>query len=424
MLTSAVLIGCVLAGQAAVAADDDPGLEVRRLVRQLNATRLAQREAAEEQLLELGPRVLDLLPQPTDRTPAEVAQRLGRVRRKLQLAAAEAVAEPSLITLSGDALPLSKVLAALEAQSGNKIVDFRKRRGQPVADPKLKLAFDKTPFWEALDKVLDQAELIVYPFGDERTISLIGRGDAPAPGAAAASYGGPFRFEPIRIVAIRDLRNPDGQSLRLVLSVAWEPRLKPISLKQRMADLKAIDESGNPLAVDDRLAQLEVPAGNETSVELTIPFKLPSREVKQISSLKGKLHVMLPGKVETFRFDNLTTAKNVEKRFGGVAVTLEQVRQNGSIWEVRVLVRFDEAGQALESHRGWIYNNEAYLGGPDGKPIPYDSLDATGRGKNQAGIAYGFVLDGPPDKHKFVYKTPGVIVATGFDYEIKNVKLP
>ncbi len=443
MLTSVLLTGCLLMGQAALpSVDDDLKLEVRRLVRQLNATRLAQREAAEGQLLKLGPRALELLPPVSDRTPAEVAQRLGRIRRKLQLAAAEAVAKASLVTLSGDAMPLSKVLAALEEQSGNKIVDFRKRFRQQVTDPNLKVDFNRTPFWEALDQVLDQAELTVYSFGDERAINLIGREDAPLPGvptanrADSASYGGPFRFEPIRVVAIRDLRRPfgggassptdgrDGQSLRLVLSVAWEPRLKPISLKQRMADLKVIDENGNPLAVDDSQAELEVPAGDETSVQLTIPLKLPPREVKQIASLKGKLMVMLPGKVETFSFGELTTAKNVEKRTAGVTVTLEQVRRNGSIWEFRVRVRFDEAGQALESHRGWIYNNEAYLEGPDGKPIPYDSLDATGRGRNEVGVAYGFVLDGPPDKHKFVYKTPGVIMAAGFDYEIKNVRLP
>ena len=87
-------------------------------------------------------------------------------------------------------------------------------------------------------------------------------------------------------------------------------------------------------------------------------------------------------------------------------------------------VRFDEAGQALESHRGWILGNDAYLEDPDGKPIAFDNLELTGQSKNEIGIAYGFVLDGTVEKHKFVYKTPGVIVATGFDYEIKNVKLP
>lgn len=424
MLTSVLLIGCVLAGQAAAVADDDLRLEVRRLVRQLNAPRLAQREAAEEELLKLGPGVLDLLPTVTDRTPAEVKQRLGRIRQKLQLAAAQAATRPSLITLSGDALPLSKVLAALEKQSGNRIVDFRKRFGQEVTDPKLTVHFDKVPFWKALHQILVQADLMLYPFGEERAITLVARGDAQLPRADTASYGGPFRFEPLRIIAIRDFRQRDGESLRLTLSVAWEPRLKPISLRQRMADLKATDENGDPLAVDESQAELEVPAGNDTSVELTLPLKLPPREVKRIASLKGKLLAIVPGKVETFTFDKLMDAKNVEKRIAGVTVTLEQARKNGAIWEVRMRVRFDEAGVALESHRNWVFNNEAYLEGPDGKPIPYDALETTRQTENEVGIAYGFVLETPPEKHKFVYKTPGVIMAMGFDYEIKDVKLP
>jgi hypothetical protein len=424
MLTSALLVGWMLAGQAAPAADDDLRLEVRRLVRQLDATQLVQREAAEEELLKLGPRVLELLPPVTDRASAEVKQRLGRIRQKLQRAAAEAATRPSLITLRGKAVPLSKVLAVLQEQSGNKIVDFRQRFGQEVTDPQLNVEFDRKPFWEALAQVLDQAKLSVYNFGESGAISLVGRDEAEPPQATAASYGGPFRFQPVRLVAIRDLRDPKGQSLRLVLSVAWEPRLKPISLKQRMADLKVVDENGNPLAVDDTQAELEVPAGRGTSVELTLPLKLPPRDVHEIASLKGKLTACLPGKIETFRFGALTTAKNVEERIAGATVTLEQVRQNGSIWEVRMRVRFDEAGQALESHRGWILNNEAYLEDPDGKPVAYDNLEITGQSESEIGLAYGFVLDRAPQKYHFVYKTPGVIVATGVDYEIKNLKLP
>ena len=40
---------------------------VRRLVRQLDAPQLAQRDAAEQELIKLGPDVLDLLPTPTSR---------------------------------------------------------------------------------------------------------------------------------------------------------------------------------------------------------------------------------------------------------------------------------------------------------------------------------------------------------------------
>lgn len=424
MLGSLLLVGCVLVGQVGATAEEGLKLEVRRLVRQLNAPQLAQREAAEEMLLKLGPKILDLLPPITDRTAAEVKQRVGRVRQKLQRAAAELAVKPSRITLHADAMPLSEVLAALEKQSGNKLVDYRRRFNQQVTDPKLKVNFDDMPFWEALDRVLDQAELEVYAYGEEKAINLVARADVQRPRTQGANYGGPFRFEPIRIVAQRDFREADGQSLRLMLSVAWEPRLKPISLKQKMSDLTAVDEKGNPLAVDDSQAEFNVPTGDSTSVELILPFKLPSRDVKEIASLKGKLLAMVPGKIQTFTFGDLTTAKNVEQRLAGVTVTLDQVRKNNEVWQVLVRVRFDEAGNALASHRGWIFNNEAYLEGPDGKPLQYDGMETTRQAKNEVGIAYLFVLDGPPDKHKFVYKTPGVIVATAFEYEIKDVKLP
>lgn len=424
MWGSLLLVGCVLLGQAE-AADDDLKLEVRRLVRQLNAPQLAQREAAEEKLLTLGPAILELLPPLTDRTPAEVKQRVGRVRQKLQRLAAESAVRPSRITLRGEAISLSKVLAALEEQSANKIVDFRREFGQQVTDPKLQVDFHDTPFWEAVDRVLDQAELGVYPFGRERAINVVARGPGKLRRAGGASYAGPFRFEPVRILAQREFREPDGRSLRLTLAVAWEPRLKPVSLKHKMADLKAVDENGNPVAVYDRSVDLTVPTGNATSTELILPLKLPPRSVNEIASLKGKLFAMVPGKVQTFIFSDLLAAKNVEQRSAGVTVTLQRVRKNNAVWQVLIRVRFDEAGDALASHHGWIFDNEAYLEGPDGKPIPHDGMEETGRpAPNEVGIAYLFVLDGPLDKHKFVYKTPGVVVATGFDYEIRGVKLP
>ena len=59
-----------------------------------------------------------------------------------------------------------------------------------------------------------------------------------------------------------------------------------------------------------------------------------------------------------------------------------------------------------------------------GKPIPYDSLETTRQTEDEVGVAYLFVLDDAPSEHKFVYKTPGVIIATEFDYEIKGVRLP
>ena len=114
----------------------------------------------------------------------------------------------------------------------------------------------------------------------------------------------------------------------------------------------------------------------------------------------------------------------MEKRLAGVTVTLEQVRKNNEAWEVFVRARFDDAGDALASHRGWIFRNEAYLEGPDGKPIAYDTMETTLQTKNEVGVSYIFVLDKPPANMKFVYKTPGAILGTNVEYEIRNLDLP
>jgi len=425
MVAALTLIGGVLLGQAGPTAGDDLQLQVRRLVRQLDAPQLAERESAEKKLVELGPKVLDLLPKDAHRTSAEVAQRVARIRQQLERTMAESVGRASTVTLQGE-MTLADAAARIEAQTGNKIVLPRLRAGPDEdASPKLTLDLQNVPFWQALDQVLDQAGLSVYPYGEEKAIHVVPRSGERASRAGRADASGPFRFEPVSIQAVRDLRNPGNQSLRLTLEVSWEPRLAPVSLFQRLGDLEVGDEDGNPLAVAAEEAVSEVNViPDSTTVPLEIPLELPARDVKQIARLKGTLTVLLPGKVETFRFDDLENAEKVEKRIGGVTVMLERVRKNRSVWEVRVLVRFDEANGALESHRNWIYDNEAYLEPPEGEPIAWATFETTRQTENEVGVVYYFALDGPLTGHTLVYKTPSLILSQGFDYEIQGIPLP
>ena len=425
MIRCLLILGSLLAGQTDSPADQDMKTDVRRLVRQLDAAELAQREAAEADLLKAGPAVLDLLPQPTDRMSAEVRQRLDRVRQKLQQQAAEAAAKPSLITLHADAMPLANVLAELSRQSGNAIIDSREKAADPNAkSPAITVDFEKTPFWPALDQVLDQAGLTIYPFAENEkpAITLVptSKKKPLAARSGRICYSGPFRFEASSVTARRDLQKGNG-SLMLSVETLWEPRLRIIGLSQRLADVTATDEKGRVLPVANAQAQLEIPTSNAASaVKIDFPFQLPSRDVRRIASLKGKIQAMIPGRIETFRFDKLAGAKNVEKRIAGVTVTLEQVEKNNDVWEVRMRARFDDAGDALASHRTWIFNNEAYLEGPDGKPIAYDTYETTRQGKNEVGIAYVFSTEEPLDKLTFVYKTPGTIINSSFRLRAKE----
>jgi hypothetical protein len=418
-------MGGLLLGQIDATAGEDLELRVRRLVRQLDAPQLAERESAEQALVELGPNVLGLLPQDLEGVSAEIAQRVGRIRQKLQRAMAESAGQASDVTLHGE-MTVAEAAAKIEEQTGNKIVLRLPRAGpgEPTG-AKLTLDFDEVPFWKALDQVFDRAGLGVYAYGEEKAIYGVPRPEGQTPRTDRASYSGPLRFEVVAVEAIRDLRNPRNQSLRLTLEVSWEPRLAPVSLMQRMDDLEPVDENGNPLDVQTAQAVSEVNViPDSTAVSLELPLELPPRDVKQIARLEGTLTALLPGKVETFRFEDLEEAEDVEKRMAGVTVMLERVRKNRSVWEVRMLVRFDQAHGALESHRNWIYDNEVYLEPPDGESVVWATFETTRQTESEVGVAYYFAVDGPLTGYTLVYKTPALILSKAFDYQIQNIPLP
>ncbi len=423
-----LLIGVTLPGQAAAdAADaaDELRVEVRRLVRQLDDAQRATREEAERGLIELGPSALDLLPVSGRDTSAEVKVRLERVRKALEAAVAEAAAQPSRVTLHGERA-LSAALADLQQQTGNRIVDFRQRFGQQPGDPKLPLDFEKTPFWPAFDSLLDQAGLTLYNFsGEIAALAVVARDQNERKRAESAVYQGLFRFEVLRVQAIRELRNPANHSLRLALELTWEPRVSPILLQVPLAELRATDESGRRIDAGSQRASLEVPVENAIpAAEVQLPLVLPDRSVSKIATLQGQLSALLPGRVETFEFANLPEAKNVEQSRAGVTVIVDQVRKNVDVDEVRLTVRFDQARNALESHRNWIYNNEAYFVAPGGERFEHAGLQAFRQADNEVGVAYLCDRDGGLAGCKFVYKTPALLIQVPVAFELKDIPLP
>lgn len=420
-----VLISATVWAAAAADEGEDLGLQVRRLVRQLDDNQLVLRQAAEQELIELGPSILERLPVPGRGATAEVRVRLERIRKRLEAAASEAAARPSRVTLRG-ALPLSEALAALQQQTGNRIVDFRRRFGQQPADPVLNLDLDDAPFWPALDEVLDQAALTTYNFsGEQGALAVVGRHPDERRRAAGAVYRGLFRIEVLRVQATRELRNPTNEALRLTVELAWEPRVSPILLRIPLAELRAADEAGRPVAAGADRASLEVPIENTMpAAEVQVPLALPERRAERIASLEGQLSALLPGRVETFEFGQLAQARNVPQSRAGVTVILDQVRKNVDVDEVRLRVRFDEAGEALESHRNWIYKNEAYFLDPDGQRFEHAGLQPFRQAANEVGVVYLSDRAGGLADCTFVYRTPTMLLRVPVEFELRDIPLP
>lgn len=401
--------------------------DVNHWVRQLDAPELSRRADAETKLLNLGPKILDLLPEYGDKSPASEAQRreaVGRIRDQLERRAAEESTAAAVVTLKAKDRPLSEILAELTRQSGDKLKDVRDQMGQEVTNPKLTVDFSKTPYWQALDQTLDQAKLTVYPYAGKDELGIMASPPGAFPRGDRASYAGPLRLEATQLLAQRNLTAAGPGSLKLTVQVAWEPRLRPIVLQLPLAEVKALDDRGTAIAVENPEGELERavdPTGS--AVEFQIPLVNPPRTAQSVASIKGKLKALLPGKIETFEFAGLKDTKKVEQHRAGVTVAVDEVRQDGDAWEVRMRVRFDNAANALETFRSWIYNNEAYLNGPKGK-IPNGGFETTVQSKNEVGVAYKFDLPDGPGGLTFVYKTPAMLTSTPLPFEFKNLPLP
>jgi hypothetical protein len=402
--------------------------EVENLVHLLDADKSKVRKAAKDHLIEMGPAVLDLLPSPESQTSEETKQALIDIRRALQSAQAQAGVEASMVTLHGR-LKLSQVLAEFQKQTGNNIAPPPQPAGVPPVDPEIKVDFAKTPFWTALDQVLDQVQLSIYPYGQGEALQLVPRGPRDLPRVGRATVVGPLRIEPIRVHALRDLRSTTPAVLQVTLEVAWEPRLRPISIRQPMAAVKAVDSAGAAVVADDLQAAPEaLPRPGCSAVEMDVALAMPAPGVREFASLKGSLHIMLLGRTESFSFGDLLKGNpqkgKQEKRIAAATVELADVRKNGDAWEFNVRLRYDDAGDALESHRNWALQNKVYLKDPAGKQIEPDSMETTLRTPKEIGVGYVFALNESPEKMTFVYETAGLIATKDFAFELKGIKLP
>lgn len=417
---------------------------VDRLIDQLLADRSAERAAAREELLKKagpteasGQAVLMAMPLPSESMPPPLRRQVAEIRKTIETRIARQLIEATKVTLEVTDAPLSELLAELEKQTGNRVIDYREQFGQEQAKSPVTLNLKEQPFWAAVDQLLDQTNLGLYGYAGEDALAIVKPDESEAVRFGRASYAGPFRFEVTEVIATRSLRTPDKQSLAAMLEVAWEPRLKPIAISHPLSSVVAKSESGTRLSLTrpEEEIDIEIQPGNQTT-SLRLPFLLPTRETKVIASLAGQLEVLTPGRSAEFRFAELDQVNKPRPQAqGGVTVTLEKVRKSGAIWELHMSLKLDDAQDALASHRGWVFQNKTFLL-PASKsenetptPIDHAGFETTRQSSDEIGIAYLFDL--PAEEYPdgmanltWVYETPAAIVRFPVKYELKDIPLP
>ena len=368
----------------------------------------------------MGPDILEWLPHTSPRLSPEMKERLARVRNQLQLAYARQAVEATRVTLQGT-MSLSEALGKLQEGNGNRITGY-----QDLADVRVTINASAVPFWEALDRILDQAQLAIDPYaGVGPALHVVPRGEEQVDRFGRAYYEGPFRLEATHVTAARDLLNPSIAGLRVRLAIAWEPRTKPISISLPLDEITARDNLDRAMRADGPRGRLSAAVESDIStVEMELPFELPPRDASSIAMLQGTFDVMIPGKTETFEFGELEKSVGQPERRAGVTVTLEETRKNDEIDEISLRIEFDEASNALESHRGWILKNDAYVLDAAGKRVDYGSHRVISQGTSSVRIAYMFALDQPLTTYRFYYQTPSLIIRQPMMFELRKIDLP
>ncbi|MGH7202381.1 MAG: hypothetical protein ACREJB_17380, partial [Planctomycetaceae bacterium] len=87
---------------------------------------------------------------------------------------------------------------------------------------------------------------------------------------------------------------------------------------------------------------------------------------------------------------------------------------------VRLAVSYDAGGPAFESHRTWIYHNEAYLEDAGGESVPpAGPLRTSLEGDGAVAVEYEFrPLPSPLDQYRLVYVAPTLIVETPIAFRL------
>jgi hypothetical protein len=404
---------------------------VAQLIERLDAPKADARDAAEKALIELGPKILPLVPEAEKVKGAELKQRIGRVRTALIDARDAADIGPSRITIKAEGMRLTEVVRLLRKQSGNEITDLREQLGTEVTNPTLDLDIQDKPFFEALDLICRKAELTPNFFTGDGTIGLVaGAPDLPNEIGGGPKfktkviYAGPFRILFKNIAISRDFAG-DSSSAVAQFEIAWEPRLRPMLMALKTEDVAIKDDKDQAVepSVSDESSSVVLRPENPVA-EMNLNMIAPERAAQMLKSLKVKADITLPSSMKQFRFASMT--KPGEQKQGDISVKLESTDVEEQIWRVNVELDYPGQGAAFESYRQGLFNNRIWLQKADGSRFEHNGgQNQTAGDGGKLGFEYLFVdVPGKPADYSFVYETPSKVITIPLEFEYKDVPLP
>ena len=408
-----------------VSAEEVNQQTVEKWLDQLSTGTRSERANAQRELLEAGPRVLEWFPAIESVRDVAAREQLRRIRIELERRSAKESVQASLLTLSGE-MPLRDALREIADQSGNAL-QFGDLSPQRLAEV-VSTDFQSVPFWQVMTSLAERAEFHWKRAKFERELVLI---DGAGESAVASQVLGSVLFQVISIKTRPIGTDGKRHLFRMRCRLAVEPRLRPLFLSVSARNLKLRDAAGTRLRPYNPDAQYELTLGESGEVAFDVDFVSEDTNVDwHECDFQGRLDLTVAAGTETIRFRNLARSTGASRRRGGVIVTLREISRsqtgNDRILKTRLAVAYETGGPAFESHRTWIYHNQAFLEGPNGERQQRDAGFSTELATDGGAILeYSFRNPPfPPDETDFLYVAPTLITELPIEFHFPRLLDP
>lgn len=326
--------------------------------------------------------------------------------------------KPTTVTLKKENTTLAEVAAELSKPTHGVAVKVERAE---TAKAKCSVAFDGTPFWEALENVADQTKTKLALRDGGRSVVLEPR----TGGREVSAVAGPFRIVP-RTVTGRLLLDQGLSFHEVELDVHWEPRVPVFRIDSHPKITKAVDDRGTALTAEVGGSR-HYPTTSLTDMKLRLTGV--TRESKQIALLAGEFRATAAEKMLAISFKTLAGKFPITETDSGVNVTLKSFEKVGGTWDAQLELTYPEGHPSFESfeEQKWLSDNRLRLVAPNGDGYEPDNDDVIASGRRVA-ATYRFKLvpnANPAGKGwALVCETPGPLTEMKVPFVLKNIPLP
>lgn len=330
-----------------------PSAEVAALLAKLSSPDVAERDAAQIALLDLGEAALPALDAARrDVRDADVQVRLDtllvQIRERADIGA-------SKVTLKYEDAPLDEVLASFgkQARTDFGAAELMANLGAGRAGdlPRITLDLQNVSFWRALQEIQDGANVIFYPqpdgwrvqrnFGQQNTV----RG----------TESGAFLVQPLNASYQRSIsysRNMgvDGENFSLSFQALGEPKVKLASGTGMMTLERAVDSNGNDLLGQQRGQQVSTGNG-QNAIMCGIQLKYPKDPGATIAEIRGMLRISIARRSEQISSDDLLGEGKVNATVDNLKIRIDAGNDGAPAGGVAMTVTLDAGGDTLLGQR-------------------------------------------------------------------------